>query len=130
MQHMIYVIFDSYLSYGTHLYQKQRFKDPTEIDFGYIEYLRKSMMNETCLTRIEIQFKTVKFHEGLRDYCSPSLKQINHLIQLDQKPNLELKEPKWELYKISISFLRTRKSYIVGRGFPMVSWSEFRMGQY
>ena len=108
MQRMIYVILYSNLSYGTHLYQKQRFKDPTEIDFGYIEYLRKSMMNETCLTRMEIQFKTVKFHEGLRDYCSPSLKQINHLIQLDQKPNLELKEPKWELYKISISFLREK----------------------
>ena len=32
------------------------------------------------------------------------LRQINHLIQIDEKPNLELKEPRWEIYKISISF--------------------------
>ena len=33
-----------------------------------------------------------------------SSRQINHLIQFDEKPNLEIQEPRWEIYKISISF--------------------------
>ena len=39
------------------------------------------------------------------------LRQINHLIQIDEKPNLELKEPRWEIYKISISFNFHSKIY-------------------
>jgi len=50
-------------------------------------------------------FHQTKTHEGIRDYHSRSLWQINHLIQLDEKPNLELKKPRWEIYKISLSFL-------------------------
>jgi len=73
-----------------------------EQDYSYVQYLRKSMMKMTDPPEDMIQH--VKFHEGKRDYFSPSLRQINHLIQIDEKPNLELMEPKWELYKISISF--------------------------
>ena len=62
------------------------------------------MMNETDPCDKENMLQHVKFHEGERDYCTPSVRQINHLIQIDEKPNLEIMEPKWELYKISISF--------------------------
>ena len=46
----------------------------------------------------------VTYDEAERDYFTASLRQINHLIQIDEKPNLEMMEPRWELYKISISF--------------------------
>ena len=94
--------------------QKQKDVDPAKRDYGYIAYFQKSMDNyrehgATDLTGRDLSVKekmirTKMFHEGLRDYFTASLRQINHLIQMDQKPNLELMEPKWELYKISISF--------------------------
>ena len=78
--------------------------NPIEKDYSYIEYFRKAMMNETDPCKKEDTLQLVKFYEAERDYYTPSLRQINHLIQIDEKPNLELMEPKWELYKISISF--------------------------
>ena len=75
--------------------------NPIEKDYSYIAYLRKSMMNHTDPCS---KLQLVKIHEGRRDYFTPSFKQINHLIQIDEKPNQELMEAKWELYKISISF--------------------------
>ena len=68
------------------------------------------MMNSQDPSHKEETLQFVKFHEGIRDYSTPSLRQINHLIQIDEKPNLELMEPKWELYKISISFQETDAS--------------------
>ena len=62
------------------------------------------MMNDTDPCSKEKQIQYVKYNESRRDYYTPSLRQINHLIQIDEKPNLELMEPRWELYKISISF--------------------------
>ena len=82
---------------------KQLPEDPTQTDYGYIEYLQKSMENISDPAYKEIMSLKIKCEEGRRDYYVESLKQINHLIQIG-KPNLELTEPKWELYKISISF--------------------------
>ena len=92
----------------------------TKRDYGYIAYLRKSMDNTPehggrdlsgrDLSGKEFRIRQTMFHEGLRDYNTASLRQINHLIQIDQRPNLELMEPKWELYKISISFLPSKLS--------------------
>ena len=45
--------------------------------------------------------------EALKEIRTPSLKSIKPLIQLDEKPNLEIKEPRWELYKVSLSFKTT-----------------------
>ena len=88
--------------------------DFAERDYGYVAYFRKSTdetpeYGDRFLTGRDISIKEKRvrltmFHEGFRDYFTPSLRQINHLIQFDQQPNLELMEPKWELYKISISF--------------------------
>ena len=66
------------------------------------------MANSPKEDKMEL-FHLIKMHEGFRDYYGSSLWQINHLIQLDPKPNLELKEPRWEIYKISLSFLTKRK---------------------
>ena len=85
---------DSYVSYGTFLCQKESDLDPALKDYGYIEYLQESTL--------------IKSHESARDYFTASLRQVNHLIQIGE-PNLELSEPKWELYKVSISFQYIRK---------------------
>ena len=90
--------------------KKQSTLNPIEVDYAYIEYFRKAMINDTDPCGKENMLQCVKFHEGQRDYSTPSVRQINHLIQIDEKPNLELMEPKWELYKISISFQETDAS--------------------
>ena len=46
--------------------------------------------------------------ESARDFFAvSSLRQFNHLIQFDDKPNFEIKEPRWEIYKISLTFEST-----------------------
>ena len=89
-----------------------RVDDRTKINYGYIEYFRKAMEN-SCPLHKERLFHLVKLHEARCDYYTRSLKPINHLVQIDEKPNLELTEPKWELYKISISFRPKRKYHEV-----------------
>ena len=79
------------------------------MDYGYIEYLHKAMVNGTDVSGKMEMFHIIKKHEGYRDYYSIALWQINHLIQLDEKPNFELKEPRCEIYKISLSFLQKCK---------------------
>ena len=93
---------DSYVSHGSLLAQKQIHLPPAERDYGYLEYFKKSFEIDPSY-RNEL-FERIKYQESERDYFSVSLKPINHLIQIDEQPNLELIEPKWELYKISISF--------------------------
>ena len=81
-----------------------------EMDYEYIEYFRKAMATLEAMANLpdpSIKLKManfLKYHEAMRDYFSPSLKQINHLIQFDENPNVELKEPRWEIYKVSLSF--------------------------
>ena len=81
------------------------------MDYSYIEYLRKAVdsCNDSNCTDAAYGkmrlFHLLKLHEGFRDYYTPSLRHINHLIQLDKKLNLELNEPRCEIYKISLSFL-------------------------
>ena len=83
---------------------KQEHKDPAEIDYGYIDFLRKSLISEPDPRRKQLISNNIKWHESKRDYFTASLRPIQHLIQIDQNPNIELVEPKWELYKVSISF--------------------------
>ena len=88
-----------------------------ERDYGYVAYFRKAIDNFRDDTwplqpkagfgppsAKESKIRKTMYHEGLRDYFTASLRQIKHLNHVDQKPNLELMEPKWELYKVSISF--------------------------
>ena len=94
---------------------KQDDLDPTAKDYSYIEYLRKSMVackfDSTApdIRQKESFLNLLRFHETKRDYFTASLRQVNHLIQIDERPNLDLIEPKWELYKISLSFQPIRK---------------------
>ena len=101
--HIIWYNRDSYVSYGKFLCNKQTDLDPALRDYGYIEYFQKSMPDDEEDSLKESVLCSIKFHESRRDYFTASLRQVNHLIQIGE-PNLELSEPKWELYKVSISF--------------------------
>lgn len=79
-------------------------EDPTNTDYGYIEYYQESMDNNSSPMEKERMLYQIKFNEARRDYWTHSMKQINHLVQYDAKPNTELLEPKWDLYKLTISF--------------------------
>ena len=92
------------------LYRKQEDVDPAARDYGYIEYLRKTVpagnfeLDTSDNYYKEAMVNLIRLHESKRDYFTASLRPVNHLVQIDERPNLELMEPKWELYKISISF--------------------------
>ena len=129
-------------SYAIHLYKKQINHNHSSLgdsngvresrkrmDYSYIEYLHKAMVIAPDASVKMDTFHQIKFHEGFRDYYSSSLRQINHLIQLDEKPNLELKEPRWEIFKISLSFptrckLNRKKTlnYCINNLFDSENW--------
>ena len=90
------------------LCHKQIDLDPTVKDYSYIEYLQKSVLNAKDSIHKDGLLRLNKVHESERDYFTASLRQVNNLIQIG-KPNLGLMEPKWELYKISISFQKIGK---------------------
>ena len=79
---------------------------PDQRDFEFIEYFKKAMANSTDPDEKRRCLVQTKVNEAQRDYFIPSLRQINHLVQIDEKP-LELKEPRCEIYKISLSFRGT-----------------------
>ena len=79
-------------------------KDPTKRDYGYIEYYHKAMPLYTDPDENSELFHRIKYHEALRDYYTQTVRNIDHLVQIDQKPNRELTEPRCEIYKITLSF--------------------------
>ena len=89
-------------------------RDPAQWDYEFIEYYKKAIANiKGSCGRFEKSKLTnrIKYHDILRDYHAQSLRHINHLIQMDENPNLQLKEPCWEIYKISFSFWPQCKPY-------------------
>ena len=89
--------------------QKDTQTEASKRNYDYIEYYRKShklMLEDPNVEaeRKEFSYHHLLEHEAIRDYHIESLRQINNLLQIDRKPNIELTEPKEELYKISVSF--------------------------
>ena len=85
-------------------------------DYSFIDYFRKSYNCDHDPVRNEITFHGIRDSEIRREYHKGSIKQINHAIQFDQKPNRRLEEPQCEIYKITINFLPISKTiYIVRR---------------
>ena len=81
-----------------------------------LRYFQKSMENASSPEERERMLYQIKFNEARRDYWTESLKSINHLVQYDEKPNTELKEPKWDLYKLTVSFqAKSRFGIILNR---------------
>ena len=99
--------------------------DPTQWDFGFIEYYREAIALYKDPDDRSRHLHLIKYCEAQRDFHTPSLRHINHLIQIDEKPNIQLTEPEWELYKISISFQPICKLYII-----LIDYSEIRINKF
>ena len=89
-------------SRGKHIQQNQN--NIPRPDYSYIDFYLKAYENETQPARKITLLHILRESEAERDFHSGSIRQINHLIQFDPKPNLELKEARQEIYKISVSF--------------------------
>ena len=84
--------------------------DLAQCDYRFIEYYHKALaLSKDAGARSRL-LDQIKIHETQRDNFTPSLRHINHLVQIDEKPNLELKVPRCEIYKISLSFQPSSKS--------------------
>ena len=92
--------------YGTWLQAKQQQcgVPPNRWDFGFLEFIRKAVEYETDQDQKLKYLHALRGQEANHDLWTESIQELKPLIQFDQKPNLELKEAKVELYKISISF--------------------------
>ena len=73
-------------------------------NYDYLDFYRKSYECEKVPTKKTRAYNLWKEAEARRDFYTGSMRQINHLIQYDHKPDLDLMEPRWEIYKISVSF--------------------------
>ena len=93
-----------YISYGTWLCNHKKNIHPADMDYSCIEYYQKSYENETDPIKKENTLNTILETTAQRDFFIGSLRQINHLFQIDPEPNRDFTEAKWEMYKISINF--------------------------
>ena len=96
--------FVSLKSRGKSLVQKQANNPWPDRDYSYIDFYLKAYENENQPARKIDRLHRLRLNEADRDFHTGSIRQINHLIQFDPKPNLELKEARLEIYKISVSF--------------------------
>ena len=92
--------------YGIWLQGKQQDNDvpPNRWDFSFLEFIRKAVEYETDQKVKSRYLHALRVNEANHDLWTTSIKELNPLIQFDPEPNLELKEAKVELYKISVSF--------------------------
>ena len=84
--------------------QKQMMIPWPDKNYSYIDFYRKAYENETDPSAKIRSLYTLQESEARRDFYAGSIRQINHLIQFDPTPNLELNEARCEIYKISVSF--------------------------
>ena len=93
--------------YGTWLQSKQsdvHGGQHLRWDFSYLEFIRKAVEYETD-EEVKLEYlHALRNHEAIHYLHTESIKEIKPLIQFCPGSNLELKEAKVELYKISVSF--------------------------
>ena len=69
-----------------------------------MEYFKKAYANSSDADpNKELLFKTILRTEAFKELYTPSMRHIKSLVQLDDEPNWEIYEAKWEIYKISLS---------------------------
>ena len=78
------------------------------MNYSFIEYTRKAYQYEHRPYKKEEAMICIQYDEAMRDYFTGQITEIRHLVQFDQKPS-DIKEAKWDVYKISFSFDITRK---------------------
>ena len=81
-------------------------------NYDYIEYYRKAYENMTIEEEKRYYYFMLIQAEATRDFHTGSIREIDHLVQLEN-PNYDLKEPEWDLYRISISFESKSMSMIM-----------------
>ena len=86
---------------GEALDRKQLYTPWSEKDYSYIDFYRKSYENLTVKDADALH--QLRDAEARRDFWTGSIREIHHLIQ-QTPPNIELKEARCEIYKISVSF--------------------------
>ena len=74
---------------------------------------RKAYENENDPMEKMSHLHGLRSYEATKDFFMGSIRQINHLIQIDATPNLDLEQAKCEIYKISVSFEPKRKFLIL-----------------
>ena len=99
---MIFTVI-SLTSYAFCLAARQQDTPWLEKDYSYIDYFRKAYENETRPDQKMVCLSELRDSEARRDFFTGSVRQIHNLIQIGS-PNLELKEARCEIYKISVSF--------------------------
>ena len=73
-------------------------------DFSYIDLYQKAYKYAKFGQQKTEGLHWLREAEACRDHNTQTFKQLNHLIQIDKTPNTELKEARWEIYKISVNF--------------------------
>ena len=96
--------FLSLKSRGKSLAEKQDNIPWSDKDYSYIDFLLKAYENEIRPALKIGLLHVLRENEAIRDFHTGSIRQINHLIQFDSKPNLKFKGARQEIYKISVSF--------------------------
>ena len=95
-------------SRGEYLRVSQAEIPKTERNYNYIEYLRKGYESD------EKDYEKLLFlrqEEASRDFYTSKITEIRNLVQFDQKPS-DLREARWDIYKISLSFaVKCKKIY-------------------
>ena len=86
---------------GEGLDRKQLYTPWSEKDYSYIDFYRKSYENLTVKNAEDLH--QLRIAEARRDFWTGSIKEIKHLLQLTP-PNIQLKEARCEIYKITVAF--------------------------
>ena len=83
---------------------KQKGLPRTERNYSYIDTYRQAYKNAIEPTKQLRHLHLLQNAEAERDFYVTPLKHLNNLVQLDPTPNIDLKEARCEIYKISVSF--------------------------
>ena len=80
-------------------------------DYSYLDYYKKAYENSPDTDpHKKSLFEMILYGEASKEFYTPSMKHIKPLVQFD-KPNFEIVEPQWELYKVSLSFQQTNGEF-------------------
>ena len=76
---------------------------PSQWNYSFVDYYQKAYEFEEK-DELKCNFRILlRQAEARRDFYTGMIKEITRLEQFDSKPNLELREPQWEIYKITIT---------------------------
>ena len=75
----------------------------TQWNYDFIEYSRKAYEYESSPYAKEKSLTVLRHQEAVRDYHTGQITEIHNCVQFDQRPS-DLREPRWDIYKISLSF--------------------------